>query len=65
VGQNVEVSLLTGCSAKNKGMALFPRRICGRYAMIARLDNENLYYMESDSVRVWDEVSLLCAPKFS
>ena len=64
VGQNVGVSLITGRSAKNKGMALFPRRIRGRYAMIARLDNENLYYMESDDVRVWDEASLLCAPKF-
>ena len=32
--------------------------------MIARLDNENLYYMESDDVYVWDEASLLCAPKF-
>jgi predicted GH43/DUF377 family glycosyl hydrolase len=64
VGQNVEISLLTGRSAKNKGMALFPRRIRGRYAMIARLDNENLYYMESDDVRVWDEASLLCVPKF-
>jgi predicted GH43/DUF377 family glycosyl hydrolase len=64
VGQNVEVSLLTGRSAKNKGMALFPHRIRGRYAMIARLDNENLYYMESDDVRVWDEAQLLCVPKF-
>jgi predicted GH43/DUF377 family glycosyl hydrolase len=64
MGQNVEVSLLTGRSAKNKGMALFPRKIRGRYAMIARLDNENLYYMESDDVRVWDEASLLCAPRF-
>jgi predicted GH43/DUF377 family glycosyl hydrolase len=64
VGLNVEVSLLTGKSAKNKGMALFPRKIRGRYAMIARLDNENLYYMESDDVRVWNEASLLCAPRF-
>ena len=64
VGQNVEVHLLTGQSAKNKGMALFPRKIGGHYAMIARLDNENLYYMESDDVRVWDEARLLCAPKF-
>jgi len=63
-GQNVAVHLLTGESAKNKGMALFPRKIRGRYAMIARLDNENLYYMESDDVRVWDEARLLCAPKF-
>lgn len=63
-GQNVAVHLLTGQSAKNKGMALFPRKIDGHYAMIARLDNENLYYMESDDVRVWDEARLLCVPKF-
>jgi predicted GH43/DUF377 family glycosyl hydrolase len=64
VGQNVEVHMLTGRCAKNKGMALFPRAIRGRYAMIARLDNENLYYMESDDVRVWDEARLLCGPAF-
>jgi predicted GH43/DUF377 family glycosyl hydrolase len=64
VGQNVEIHLLTGRSTKNKGMALFPRKIQGHYAMIARLDNENLYYMESDDVRVWDEAQLLCVPKF-
>lgn len=64
VGQNVEVHLLTGRCAENKGMALFPRSIRGRYAMVARLDSENLYYMESDDVRVWDEARLLCAPKF-
>ena len=32
--------------------------------MVARLDNENLYYMESDHVHVWDEARLLCSPKF-
>ena len=63
-GQNVGVHMLTGRCAKNKGMALFPRTIRGRYAMIARLDNENLYYMESDDVRVWDEARLLRGPEF-
>jgi predicted GH43/DUF377 family glycosyl hydrolase len=63
-GQNVQVHMLTGRCAKNKGMALFPRKIRGRYAMIARLDNENLYYMESDDVCVWDEARLLRAPEF-
>ena len=43
--------MLTGSCAKNKGMALFPRKVGGKYAMVARLDNENLYYMESDDVR--------------
>src|SRR4030095_11638896 len=64
VGQHVEIHMLTGRCAKNKGMALFPRKVRGRYAMVARLDNENLYYMESDHVRVWNEARLLLAPKY-
>jgi predicted GH43/DUF377 family glycosyl hydrolase len=63
VGQDVGVRMLTGRCAKNKGMALFPRTIRGRYAMIARLDNENLYYMESDDVCVWDDARLLRRPE--
>jgi predicted GH43/DUF377 family glycosyl hydrolase len=63
-GRHVDVSLITGACAKNKGMALFPRRIRGRYAMVSRLDNENLYYMESDRLRVWDEARLLQSPRF-
>jgi predicted GH43/DUF377 family glycosyl hydrolase len=64
VDQDVSVHMLTGRCAKNKGMALFPRTIDGRYAMIARLDNENLYYMESDDVLAWDEARLLRGPEF-
>lgn len=63
-GSTIEVRLLTGESAQNKGMALFPRRLGGRYAMISRIDNENLYYMESDDVLVWDEARLLQVPEF-
>lgn len=59
----VEIHVLSGC-AKNKGMALFPQKISGKYAMIARLDNENLYYMESDDVHEWDRARLLQTPKF-
>ena len=51
---SIEIHMLSGSCAKNKGMALFPRKIGGKYAMVARLDNENLYYMESDDVLVWD-----------
>jgi predicted GH43/DUF377 family glycosyl hydrolase len=63
-GRYVEISLITGKCATNKGMALFPRRIRGHYAMISRLDNENLYYMESDDIRVWDQARVLQAPKY-
>ncbi len=63
-GSTIEVRLITGKCAQNKGMALFPRRIRGKYAMISRIDNENLYYMESDEVDVWDEARLLQTPRY-
>ena len=44
------MSPLKGAAARNKGMALFPRKIGGRYAMIARQDNENLYLIYSDDL---------------
>ena len=46
---------LRGTAARNKGMALFPRRIQGHYAMIGRQDNENLYLIYSDDMYTWDE----------
>ncbi len=64
VGRGLQISVLMGRCAKNKGMALFPKKIRGKYAMIARLDAENLYYMESDDVCVWDEAELLRRPTF-
>jgi predicted GH43/DUF377 family glycosyl hydrolase len=45
---------LSGSAARNKGMALFPRKINGRYAMIARQDNENLYLIYSNDLYRWD-----------
>lgn len=55
---------LQGTSAGNKGMALFPRRIDGRYAMIGRQDNENLYLIQSDDLHVWDGGKLILRPQF-
>jgi predicted GH43/DUF377 family glycosyl hydrolase len=63
-GDSIEVHMLSGKCAKNKGMALFPRKLGGKYAMVARLDNENLYYMESNNVLVWDEAEVLQRPLF-
>ena len=44
---------LTGKMAVNKGMALFPRRIDGRYVMLGRQDNENIWLMHSDDLFQW------------
>ena len=58
------MSPLTGAAAKNKGMALFPRRIGGRYAMIARQDNENLYLVYSDDLYSWGGGIAILKPQF-
>ena len=42
---------LNGPAARNKGMALFPREIEGRYAMLSRQDNESIFLMFSDTQR--------------
>jgi predicted GH43/DUF377 family glycosyl hydrolase len=55
---------LNGPAAKNKGMALFPRRINGHYAMLSRQDNENIFLMFSDNVHFWNERKVLLKPLF-
>jgi predicted GH43/DUF377 family glycosyl hydrolase len=58
------MSPLRGTAARNKGMALFPRRIDGKYAMIARQDNENLYLIYSDDLYRWDGGQAILKPQF-
>ena len=55
---------LNGPAAQNKGMALFPRKINGQYAMLSRQDNENIYIMFSDNIHFWYEPKLVLKPKF-
>jgi predicted GH43/DUF377 family glycosyl hydrolase len=55
---------LNGPAAQNKGMALFPRKIDGRYAMLSRQDNENIFLMFSDNVHFWNHRMLLLKPAF-
>jgi predicted GH43/DUF377 family glycosyl hydrolase len=55
---------LNGPAAENKGMALFPRKIGGLYAMLSRQDNENIYLMYSDNRHFWNERKLLLKPSF-
>jgi predicted GH43/DUF377 family glycosyl hydrolase len=58
------LSPLHGVAARNKGMALFPRKVNGRYAMIGRQDNENLHLIYSDDLYNWGEGVVLLKPKF-
>ena len=55
---------LQGAAARNKGMALFPRKIDGKYAMIARQDNENLYLIYSDDLYRWEGGQAILKPQF-
>ncbi len=53
---------LSGNAAKNKGMALFPRKINGRYVMLSRQDGVNNYIAFSDRLRSWNDAELLQEP---
>jgi predicted GH43/DUF377 family glycosyl hydrolase len=53
---------LSGEGAQNKGMALFPRKINGKFVMLSRQDGVNNYIMFSDSLRFWTEAQLLQGP---
>jgi predicted GH43/DUF377 family glycosyl hydrolase len=56
---------LNGQAARNKGMAIFPRKINGRFAMLARQDNESIFLMSSDNIHFWNQNTLLLKPQFS
>ncbi len=61
--RSFNITTLNGKCAQNKGMALFPRKINGRYVMISRQDGENLHVMSSTNIRFWNEATLLRAPE--
>jgi predicted GH43/DUF377 family glycosyl hydrolase len=58
------MSPLRGAATQNKGMALFPRKLDGKYAMIGRNDNENLYLIYSDDLFSWDGGLAILKPQF-
>ncbi|MCD0489432.1 glycoside hydrolase family 130 protein [Pedobacter sp. MC2016-14] len=60
-----KISPLHGTGAQNKNLALFPRKIKGRYAMMSRIDGWNNYLMYSDKITVWDKPVKLQQPQFS
>ena len=55
---------LNGPAVQNKGMALFPRKINGLYAMLSRQDNENIYLMYSDHIHFWYSPELIMKPTY-
>ena len=59
-----EMRPLNGSVADSKGMALFPRRIDGRYAMLGRQDNESIWLVLSDDLYTWEGGEKLISPTF-
>ena len=57
------IRALRGQHAWNKGLALFPRKVNGRYMMSGRIDGENLYMLASDDILVWNEAVLVEGPR--
>ena len=60
-----KIRTLNGKAVQNKGMALFPRKIGGKFVMISRQDGECMYIMTSDNPYFWHEAKLLQEPKYS
>ncbi|WP_129714993.1 glycoside hydrolase family 130 protein [Pedobacter sp. SYP-B3415] len=60
-----KVSPLHGAGARNKNLALFPRKINGKYVMMSRIDGVNNYLMYSDKITIWDNPVILQQPKFT
>jgi predicted GH43/DUF377 family glycosyl hydrolase len=56
------VSQLSGTAASNKGMALFPRRVAGRYAALSRWDRESNAIAYSDDVHDWPAARTFQSP---
>lgn len=59
---NFKVTTMAGRAVKNKTMALFPRRIGGKFAMISRQDGENMHIMFSDNRYVWNNSEVIRTP---
>ena len=59
-----EMTVLKGAVAASKGLALFPRHIDGRFAMIGRQDNENLWFITSDDITTWEGGAKLIGPRY-
>jgi predicted GH43/DUF377 family glycosyl hydrolase len=58
------INTLNGPEVRNKGLALFPRKINGHYAMLSRQDGENIYIMFSDMLHFWYTKQLLAKPTY-
>jgi predicted GH43/DUF377 family glycosyl hydrolase len=62
--RNFEMRVLTGDAAGAKGMALFPRRVGGKYAMLGRQDSESIWLQTSDDILHWEGGVKVVSPRY-
>ncbi|GIZ08179.1 glycoside hydrolase family 130 protein [Flavobacterium sp. UMI-01] len=61
---NFRIMPMHGYGAQNKNFALFPRKIKGKYAMLARIDGVNNYLFYSNRITLWNDPIKIQEPKF-
>ena len=59
------IRTLYGTAISNKGMALFPEKINGKYVMLSRQGGEKIYIMFSDDLYVWKDFQVLMEPRYT
>ena len=59
-----KVLSVNGEIAQHKGMALFPRKINGKYAMLCRIDGVNIFIAYSDNLNNWSDAKLIQESKY-
>ncbi|MGY2736914.1 glycoside hydrolase family 130 protein [Sphingomonas sp. UYP23] len=62
--KTIDLTALRGPGTDNKGMALFPRKIAGRYAMLGRQDHENIWLQYSDDLYRWEMGVKIVTPRY-
>ena len=56
---------LYGEGSTGKGMALFPKKINGKYAMLGRMDGVNNYLMYSSKLNQWNDPQIIQRPEYA
>jgi len=62
--KTIDLSALHGASTRNKDMALFPRKIDGRYTMLGRQDHENIWLLTSTDLYDWEGGAKILTPRW-
>lgn len=59
-----DLNALRGEITRTKGMALFPRRVGGHYAMLGRQDHENIWLLRSNDLYAWETGEIVISPRW-